>query len=122
MSKIKIKVKQSGFKSEDYLKKISTIFNENTFIKIAEESLNDFIEASPNMSIASGWSYKIENKYNKINLIFENSFFENGENIAIIIDIGHATSSGKWISGKNYLKEPIRKTYARINKLLKEAQ
>lgn len=123
MSKsVKVKVQQSGFKSESYLMSMSTVFTSNTFTKIAKESINDFIKASPTPEIAAGWSYNVKDTGTKIVLSFENSTFENGENVAILIDVGHGTSSGNWVPGKNYLREPIKKTYKRINELFVEAR
>lgn len=118
----KVKVRQTGFKSEEYLQNVSKIFSRDSLRKIAEDSLEDFISASPTVEIATGWSYDINILSNKASVVFNNSTFDNGENIAIIIDVGHGTMSGKWVPGKNYLKEPIRKTYIRLDELLTEAR
>lgn len=118
---IKVKVKHSGISSEKYLNYLKHSFSFDRIQQIAKESLDDFKKASPTLEIANNWSYLIKKDNRNFILSFENSTFKDGENIAIIIDIGHGTSSGKWIAGKNYLKEPIKKTYERINKLLMEA-
>lgn len=122
MSSVKVKIKQKGFKSEAYLKRINNLFTVETFTKIAEESLNDFIHASPSDEIAHGWEYHITNDSKRFVLSFDNNVIKNGINIAILVDVGHYSIHGNWIPGKNYLKEPIKKTYERIDKLLKEAQ
>lgn len=120
-STVRVKVKHQGYYSETYLKNLRNIFVEDNLKKIAEESLEDFRRASPNIEIASNWSYTLRKSNGNYSITFENSTFENGTNIAVLIDVGHGTLSGKWIPGTNYLKEPIKKTYEKINKLLMEA-
>ena len=115
---LQVEVTQSGMKSELYLAKLSSIFTNKTLKKLADESLEDFIKASPNTEIASGWSYDISMRARKMILTFNNQTFRNGDNVAIIVDIGYGTIDGKWVNGTGYLKEPIKKTYYRINKLL----
>lgn len=115
---LKAKVEQSGMHSELYLLKLSNILTRKNLDKIAKESLEDFIKASPNTEIANGWSYDISFGTTKRSITFNNQTFRNGDNIAIIVDIGYGTVDGKWVNGSGYLKEPIKKVYYRINKLL----
>lgn len=124
MDKMAIKInvkKKSRFNSEKYLDTITKIIDIESLKKIADESLSDFVRASPTTEIALGWEYEIISNKNKVSLFFNNKVVENGQNIAIIIDVGHGTTDGRWISGKNYLKEPIRKTYERIINKTREA-
>lgn len=118
---VKVKVKQYGFKSEEYLENLSTLFDRKTFTNLAEESLQDFVKASPTLEIAAKWFYEIDYSGHNVTLRFMNDTIKDGVNIAIIMDIGHATYSGQWVPGENYLKEPIKKVYKRINELLTEA-
>lgn len=118
---IRTKIKRHTNKTEDYLKRATNVVPSEILLKIAEKSLNDFVEASPSKEIAEGWSYEIVSDFNKLSLIFNNSLVQNGQNIAIIVDIGHGTATGRWVSGKNYLAEPIQKTYDRIIKETWEA-
>lgn len=122
MHTIKAKVKHTGFSSDRYLKNLQKILTYDNLKKIAEESIEDFKLASPTNEISLNWSYAIRNDDRRIVMSFDNTTFENGENIAILIDVGHGTLSGKWVPGTHYLNEPIKKTYERINNLLVEAQ
>lgn len=88
---------------------------------IADETLIKLKEASPYESIANAWSYEIKTNQKGSELIFNNSNIENGVNVAIIVDSGHASSSGKWVSGKNYIKKPISDAYKKIFKEMEEA-
>lgn len=112
---IKVKVKEKTNNNvENYLNEALHIIDEDKLKRIAEESLKEFVEASPDEGIAKGWSYEIVSNKRKVSLFFNNSKIENGENVAIIIDVGHGTRDGRWISGKNYLSKPTQEAYDNI--------
>lgn len=88
--------------------------------KIAEETVEKLAKASPYESIAEAWSYEIKKNKNSYFLYFNNSYVNNGVNIALLVDKGHATKSGKWIEGKNYIDGPIDEAYKQIIEAAKE--
>ncbi len=119
---INLKSKGSFTKSKMYFAKAvlaSKIDNKKVVI-IVEDAVKKLKEASPYESIANGWSYEIKQDRKGLTIYFNNSYTENGANIALIVDIGHGTSTGKWVSGKNYIKEPIQEAYDRILNEAKE--
>lgn len=118
---VKVKVrKKSGFDADKYLYEAQVSYDRKKLDDIAQESLNDFIKASPT-NIASSWSYEIVPLIHGAKIVFSNSVMENGQNVAIVMDLGHATVTGYWVPGQNYLREPINKTYKRIKEMM-EAQ
>ena len=82
--------------------------------KIAEKTIEKLAKASPYEKIAEGWSYEIESDHKQVSLYFNNSFVENGLNIALLVDKGHGTSSGHWVSGKNYIDGPVQEAFEEI--------
>ena len=86
----------------------------NDIQKIAEETIEKLASVSPYEKIAIGWSYTIERNNKQVILYFNNSFVENGLNIALLVDRGHGTASGRWVSGKNYIEPPVQEAYERI--------
>ena len=82
--------------------------------KIAENTVKKLAEVSPYESIAKGWYYTIESDHKQVSLYFCNSCVENGLNIALLVDKGHGTVSGKWVSGKHYIDKPIQEAYEKI--------
>lgn len=114
MKNFSLKEKNNNHKTEKYLYRALYIIDYNKLKKIADDSINDFILASPTSEISEGWSYDIISDKKKVSLFFNNSANQNGENIAIIIDLGHGTIDGNWVPGKNYLSEPIKKTYEKL--------
>ena len=67
---------------------------------------------SKNTPIDSGktsqsWSYKIENLKGKTTINWYNSNVVNGVNIAIILQYGHGTQSGGYVSGRDYINPAL---------------
>lgn len=70
---------------------------------------------------ASSWSYDI--KYGKDRSIIQwcNSDLENGYNVAILIQYGHATKGGRYVEGRDFINPAIRPIFDNfINTLWKE--
>lgn len=63
---------------------------------------------------ASSWSYEIERENGKISLIFNNSNIQNGVPIAIILQCGHGTRNGGWVSGRDYINPAIQPIFDKL--------
>lgn len=63
---------------------------------------------------AASWSYRITMRGNVIKLIFFNSNNVNGVPIAIIIQYGHATRSGAYVQGRDYINPVTRPIFDMI--------
>lgn len=115
-----IKIKQSGdFKNiETFFLKHRKFFTEEDIIDIAEYGLKVFSENTPSKSgkTSESWSYEITSTKNKWNIEYNNSNIQNGINIAILVDTGHGTSEGKWVSGTHYIDKSIKTIYKYIDK------
>lgn len=57
---------------------------------------------------SQSWSYKIIRKLNTTELAFYNSNVQDGVNIAIILQYGHATGLGYWVQGRDYINPAVR--------------
>ncbi len=57
---------------------------------------------------ASSWEYKIVRNDRSVSLEFYNTNVVDGVPIAIILQYGHATKSGRYIQGKDYINPAIR--------------
>lgn len=70
---------------------------------------------------ATSWYYEIENKKGQVSIRFNNSNIQNGVPIAIIIQYGHATGTGGWVEGRDYINPSIRPIFDEIlNKTWRE--
>ena len=54
------------------------------------------------------WHYEVEYNKSSVSIRFLNSNIQNGQNIAIILDIGHGTRGGGWVAGRHYIEPAIR--------------
>lgn len=63
---------------------------------------------------ANSWYYEIENKDGVAKLSFHNSNIQNGVPIAIILQYGHATGTGGWVEGRDYINPAIQPIFDQI--------
>lgn len=56
---------------------------------------------------ASSWDYRIERGDGRVRLVFYNTNIQNGVPIAVLLQYGHATLSGSWVEGRDYINPAI---------------
>ncbi len=109
---------------DNYIKKSrKTIKVNNKASLIAEDCIRDLKENTPKDTglTAESWTYEIKNEGKKTSIIFKNTNIQNGINIALLIEFGHATPSGTWVEGREYIDQSIQQRYLTIlNKNWKE--
>lgn len=115
---IKVKMKGGFGRTKKYLGKTLVAYDKQQLDKIAEKNLHILKEATPSNTgnLANQWSYEIVKTDSGYGILYKNSDIQNGYNIAILVDRGHGTRTGTWVSGKNYIDPAIRKTYEAIIK------
>ena len=65
---------------------------------------------------ARSWYYEIERSNNETSITFYNSNIQNGIPIAIILQYGHATGTGGWVEGRDYINPAIQPIFDKIAK------
>ena len=86
---------------------------------ICTKLTNYFLSSSINMPELANWTYEVT-KYNSgYILMINNIVSEKNQNVARLIDTGHATRDGRWISGKHYIRPIIRESEEELNNELK---
>lgn len=63
---------------------------------------------------ASSWYYTIERQNGKVSINYHNSNINNGVPIAIILQFGHATGTGGWVEGRDYINPAIQPIFDEI--------
>lgn len=63
---------------------------------------------------ADSWSYGIERSKNRISLCLYNSNENNGVNIAIVLEYGHATVNGLYVKGYDYINPSVQPYFDKI--------
>lgn len=64
---------------------------------------------------ARSWDYKITNNQKRIGIEWFNTHVNDGANIAILIQYGHATGTGGYVAGQDYINPAIRPVFDQIS-------
>lgn len=86
--------------------------------KFGEEGVIALGEATPEDTgtTANSWYYKIVNDEKSYTIQWLNSNIQDGVLIAIILQYGHATGTGGYVEGIDYINPAIRPIFERIAK------
>ena len=63
---------------------------------------------------ASSWYYEIQQGPGSVTITFNNSHFNEGVPIAIILQYGHGTGTGGWVEGRDYINPAIQPIFDEI--------
>lgn len=114
-----IKITHSGNlnASISYLKKISKLDRIIGILdKYGKEAVAALAQATPSRSglTASSWSYEIRKTSSGYSIDLTNSNVNKGVPIAIILQYGHGTGTGGWVSGRDYINPAIQPIFERL--------
>jgi hypothetical protein len=115
-----IEVKSTGdFKNTEkflaYMKRGEAFSVLEKYGKLGQEALS---RATPTDSgvTAESWTYEVVRKKGKYQIIWHNTNVHSGVPVAILIQYGHATGTGGWVEGKDYINPAIRPLFDQIAK------
>ena len=113
-----IKFKQKGnFKKLDsFFEKAKEIIRVGDLNKYGRAGVEALRAATPKDSgeTANSWSYDIIREDDKASIIWKNSNVNDGVNIAIILQYGHATGSGAYVQGIDYVNPAMKPVFDNI--------
>lgn len=69
---------------------------------------------------AMSWSYKIEGDRNRYRLIWTNSVMAGGAPLVLLLQYGHATKSGYYLSGRDFINPALRPVYDALERALRK--
>lgn len=97
-------------KTEKFLKKSFGKDYRAVLEKYGERGVAALSAATPIDSgkTAISWSYDIFQNDSSISIIWSNSNVVQGVNIAVILQYGHATRTGGWVEGRDYINPALR--------------
>lgn len=122
---IKVSSNTDFSKTRKYLDKIYHILHTTDFDTYGREGLEALKAATP---IDSGktrdsWDYRVVTKNNKVTINWINHNVNEGCNIAIILQYGHATGWGSYVEGIDYINPAMRGTFRDLSqKILQEVR
>lgn len=116
--KIGLRHKGDFSKTKRYLEKAKMAARLKVLDKYGKQAVDALASATPVDSglTARSWSYKIEQTANGASIVFCNSNIQNGVPIAIILQYGHATGTGGWVEGRDYINPVLQPIFDRIIK------
>lgn len=65
---------------------------------------------------AASWTYEIVRQNGSVSIEFHNTNIQKGIPIAIILQNGHATGTGGWVEGRDYINPAIQPIFDKIAK------
>lgn len=107
---IKFKHKGNFSKLTNYFEQLKETMNLGVLNKYGERGVEALKSVTPVRTglTRDSWYYEIEHNRDTVALRFLNSNIQNGQNIAIILDIGHGTRGGSWVEGRHYIEPAIQ--------------
>jgi len=91
-------------------KRISGFRSVDLFARLCVERLKEATPVDSGLT-ADSWVYNINKKKGSQSLTINNTNIQNGANVAILIEYGHATASGNWVEGREFIEPAILKTF-----------
>lgn len=78
--------------------------------KYGQRGVEALERATPKLtSLAStSWGYEIEGTNGSYKLVFHNYDIEGGYNVAILIQYGHGTGTGGYVTGKDFINPALQ--------------
>lgn len=103
-------------RTEDFLKRAKQANILKTLDKYGRMGVSALASATPVDTglTARSWYYKIERNNTSASLIFYNSNIQNGIPIAIILQYGHATGTGGWVQGRDYINPALQPIFDKL--------
>lgn len=113
-----IRFEQKGdlHKLNNWLEKIKGGFDLSKLDKYGQMGVEALQTATPVSTgkTADSWGYEIERNKNFVRITWTNSNVVDGVNVAILLQYGHATRSGTWIEGIDYIEPALRPIFNQI--------
>lgn len=99
-----------------FLEKAKEYFHVGKLDKYGREGVTALRNATPvNSGItADSWYYEIKQDKSGVTISFLNSNIQNGSNIAILLQYGHATRNGGYVQGRDYINPAIQPIFDKI--------
>lgn len=94
----------------------------NVLNTMGQEGVDALSSATPidSGNTAGSWGYEIKTNRGSYSITWTNSNVNKGVPIAILIQYGHATGTGGYVEGYDYINPAIRPVFDRISETLWE--
>jgi hypothetical protein len=113
---IKFKVTGDFSKTVNSLKKLKEFVQKGNLDKYGQMGVDALKQATPRRTgkTAESWDYEIVTENNKVSIYWVNNNIQNGVNIAVILQYGHGTKSGRYVEGIDYINPAMKPIFEEI--------
>ena len=103
-------------KLNSYLERIKEVVKIGDLNKYGKAGVEALKAATPVKTgkTADSWYYEIKRQNGSVSILFKNSNINKGVPIAIILQYGHATGTGGWVEGIDYINPAMRPIFEKI--------
>lgn len=100
-------------KTKKYLDKVYHILHKTNFDKYGQAGVYALQSATPVDSgkTRESWRYRVEQKGNRVTIHWINDNVNEGVNIAVILQYGHATGWGSYVQGTDYINPAMKDVF-----------
>ena len=108
--RVKFEVSGSFTKTERFLNRMKR----REYLNVLDEFGRDGVQALRNATpvdsgaTAEAWDYEIKRTRNYTEIVWTNSNINDGVPIAVILQYGHGTGTGGYVSGRDYINPAIQ--------------
>lgn len=102
--------------TDSFLRRATSSFIIGILRKYGEEGVQALQNATPvdTGETAKSWYYELEKTPTSYAIIWGNSNVVNDTPVAVLIQVGHGTSTGGYVSGRDYINPALRPIFDRI--------
>lgn len=118
-----LKVTKPKFKKTTrYLDRIGRFDPKPILHEFGQRGVNALSNATPvdTGETSRGWSYKIKEGNGVYKLVWTNNVVAGQAPLVLLLQYGHATKSGYYLSGRDFINPALRPIYKDLNKRLRE--
>lgn len=111
-----MRVKGDYSRVNRYLEKAQNVFKLGLLDKYGQAGVDALALATPKDSgqTSQSWIYNIERTDEGTKLVWSNTNEHSGVNIAVILQYGHGTGTGGYVTGIDYINPAMRPIFEKI--------
>lgn len=109
--------------SEDYLRSLLKVDVRRVLESCGAEGVRALSSATPTATglAANSWTYEVKSSGGSTTISWLNTDIENGFPVAIMLQYGHGTKGGGYVSGRDYINPAMKPIFDRISAKVGEA-
>lgn len=103
-------------KSEKRLEKFLNLFSLGKLDKYGRYGVECLKKATPKRTglTSESWVYEVKSTSDGFEIVWSNTNIQNGENIAILLQYGHGTGTGGYVTGVDYVNPALETVFEKI--------